>query len=87
MKGLRALSRVFGPHRKAKNQKLLFTTLFVLFYYINNPSVYISMDLFSTVAMVTKMATNIGQNRENVISDHYLVVLLTLFLKIRYKHS
>ena len=45
------------------------------------------IDLTLKVAMVTKMATNIGLNRENVIFDHNLEVLLTMFLKIRYQHS
>ena len=44
-KGLRALCRIFAPPpppQEAKNQKLLFTSLFGLFYLMSEPSVYIS---------------------------------------------
>ena len=42
-----------------------------------------NIDLFLTVAMVTENGHQYRLNRENVILDHYLVVLQTVFLKIR----
>ena len=60
--------------------------------------VFLFIELTLTVAVVTKIAANIGLhvNRENVILDHNLKVLQTkaffylliqtVFLKIRYQH-
>ena len=45
------------------------------------------IDLTLLVAMVTQMVASIGYNVENVILEHILEVLKTVFSKMRYQHS
>ena len=45
------------------------------------------IDLTLTVPMVTENGRQYRLNLENVILDHNLEVLQTVFLKIRYQHS